>query len=90
VLATLTWDDLKKLVMTKLCPTIERDNIEREFIMLEVGAMTLQQYTTKFDEMAWLLPELVQPESQRVKRFIQGLPCEVRQLVKMFAPQTYE
>jgi hypothetical protein len=28
VLATLTWDDLKKLVMSKFCPTIETDKIE--------------------------------------------------------------
>jgi hypothetical protein len=58
--------------------------------MLEGGTMTLQQYTTKFDEMALLLPELVQPESQRVKRFVQGLPCKVRQLVKMSTPHKYE
>jgi hypothetical protein len=90
VLATLTWDNVKKLVMSKFFPTIERDKIEREFIMLEARTMTLHQYTTKFDEMARLLPELVQPESQRVKQFVQGLPCKVWQLVKISAPQTYE
>jgi hypothetical protein len=49
VLATLTWDDLNKLVMSKFCPIIGKDEIEREFIMLEAGKMTLQQCTTKFD-----------------------------------------
>jgi hypothetical protein len=74
------------MVMSKFCPMIERDKIEQEFIILEAGTMTLQQYTTKFDEMARLLPELVQPESERVKWFVQCLPFKVRQLVKMSAP----
>jgi ABC-type uncharacterized transport system permease subunit len=41
VLATLSWDYLKKLGMNNFCPTIEKDKIEREFIMLEAGTMTL-------------------------------------------------
>jgi hypothetical protein len=90
VLATLTWEDLKNLIMSRFCPMIGRGKIEREFIILGVGTMTLQQYITKFDEMARLLLELVQPKSQRVKRFVQGLPCRIRQLVKMSAPQMPE
>ncbi|XP_022003881.1 uncharacterized protein LOC110901358 [Helianthus annuus] len=90
VTSALTWNELKEHIMEKFCHKIEKDKIEREFIQLQAGTMTHRQYTTKFYEMARLLPEHVKPEAKRVKRYVQGLPPRIRELVRISAPKTYE
>ncbi|KAD4385844.1 hypothetical protein E3N88_26013 [Mikania micrantha] len=54
----MKWDELKRLVIEQFCPTNEIDKIERDFVKLEAGNMTHREYTTKFNEMDRLVPEL--------------------------------
>ncbi|KAI3825123.1 hypothetical protein L1987_06599 [Smallanthus sonchifolius] len=68
----------------------DKAGVEVEFLRFEAGTMTHQEYTTKFNEMAKLVPHLVTPESRRVKCYIQGLPPKVRTIVKSIAPETID
>ncbi|KAD3067668.1 hypothetical protein E3N88_35548 [Mikania micrantha] len=86
----LSWESFKRLVLAKFCPKFVIDKMEKDFMNLEVGTMTHQEYTTKFNEMSRLVPHLVTPEESRIKRYIQGFPSEVRRLVKGSAPGTYQ
>ncbi|KAD4888366.1 hypothetical protein E3N88_20439 [Mikania micrantha] len=86
----LSWESFKHLVLAKFCPKFVVDKMEKDFMNIEVGTMTHQEYTTKFNEMSRLVPHLVTPEESRIKRYIQGFPSEVRILVKGSAPGTYQ
>ncbi|KAI3724775.1 hypothetical protein L1987_64540 [Smallanthus sonchifolius] len=74
----------------RYCPQNVVDKIKAKFMWFEAGTMTHQEYTTKFNEMAKLVPHLVTPGSRRVKCYIQGLPPKVCTLVKSIAPETID
>ncbi|KAI3805406.1 hypothetical protein L1987_27757 [Smallanthus sonchifolius] len=52
--------------------------------------MTHRQYTTRFNELARLVPHLVTTEERKIACYIQGLPDQVRTYVKANAPTTYD
>ena len=54
----MTWDDLKELVTKQFCPKNELDKVEREFLVLKAGSLNHRQYTSRFNEMARLVPHL--------------------------------
>ncbi|KAD5507955.1 hypothetical protein E3N88_15658 [Mikania micrantha] len=86
----MTWDDLKELVTKQFCPKNELDKVEREFLVLKAGSMNHRQYTSKFNEMARLVPHLIGTEERRVKLYMEGLPSKVRIHVKAHAPNTFD
>ena len=88
-IARMTWSEMRRLVAEEYCPERELDKMEREFLSLEAGNMTHQEYTSKFNEMARLVPELVTPESKRIKRYIQGLPLDIRRNMVTAKPGTF-
>ena len=85
----MKWSEMKKLVAEEYCPERELDKIELEFMSLEAGDMSHQEYTSKFNEMARLVPEMVTPESRRIKKYIQGLPLGIRRNMVTAKPGTF-
>ncbi|KAK1415031.1 hypothetical protein QVD17_30800 [Tagetes erecta] len=61
-----------------------------EFLRLEAGSITPHEYTSRFNEMALLVPHLFTPESRRLRCYIQGLPPKVRTHVKAKGPTTFD
>ncbi|KAI3802211.1 hypothetical protein L1987_30341 [Smallanthus sonchifolius] len=90
VVDAMMWADLKTLVIKNFCPRNEIENVEREFLGLKAGSMTHRQYTTRFNELARLVPHLVTTEERKIACYIQGLPDQVRIYVKANAPTTYD
>ncbi|KAD5508139.1 hypothetical protein E3N88_15842 [Mikania micrantha] len=86
----MTWDDLKELVAKQFCPKNELNKVEREFLVLKAGSLNHRQYTSRFNEMARLVPHLVATEERRVKLYMEGLPPKVRIHVKANAPKTFD
>ncbi|KAI3805445.1 hypothetical protein L1987_27832 [Smallanthus sonchifolius] len=86
----MKWDDMKKLLITKFCPQNKIDRVEREFLGLYAGSMTHRQYTSKYQELAQLVPHLVDTEKKRIKYYLKGLPQRVRVHVKANAPTSFE
>ncbi|KAL8265470.1 hypothetical protein R6Q59_023600, partial [Mikania micrantha] len=66
----------------------ELDKVEREFLVLKAGSLNHHQYTSRFNEMARLVPHLVSTEERRVKLYMEGLPPKVRIHVKANAPKS--
>ena len=87
---SMLWPEFKKLMIEKLCPQGDMNRIEVEFLQLQAGTMTHRVYTSKFEEMGRLVPHLVTPEDKRIFRYTEGLPSEVRKLVRSTAPNTYQ
>ncbi|KAK1427893.1 hypothetical protein QVD17_16616 [Tagetes erecta] len=86
----MVWEDLKELMVKRFCPQYEVDRVEREFLNLTAGSMSHLEYTTKFNEMAQLVPYLVETEQRRIKCYVQGLPPRVRTHVNAHRPGTFE
>ncbi|KAI3695400.1 hypothetical protein L1987_78397 [Smallanthus sonchifolius] len=86
----MMWADLKTLVIKNFCPRNEIEKVEREFLGMKAGSMTHRQYTTRFNELARLVPHLVTTEERKIACYIQGQPDQVRTYVKANAPTTYD
>ncbi|KAI3776781.1 hypothetical protein L1987_46571 [Smallanthus sonchifolius] len=83
----MRWNDLKALVTEKFCPKKEVHKVEREFLTLQAGLMTHRQYTSKYIELACLVPHLVTTEERRIHYYVQGLPPKIRTFVKANTPR---
>ncbi|KAI3695510.1 hypothetical protein L1987_78507 [Smallanthus sonchifolius] len=86
----MTWEDLKKLIIQKFCPQNEIDRVENEFLNFKAGNKTHRQYTSRFNELAQLVPHLVETEERLTKYYVKGLPQRVRVHVKANLPTTFE
>ncbi|KAI3705678.1 hypothetical protein L1987_75919 [Smallanthus sonchifolius] len=86
----MRWNDLKALVIEKFCPKNEVHKVEREFLTLQAGLMTHRQYTSKYNELARLVPHLVTTEERRIHYYVQGLPPKIRTFVRANTPSTFE
>ncbi|KAI3806720.1 hypothetical protein L1987_22634 [Smallanthus sonchifolius] len=89
-LARMTWEDLKKLIIQKFYPQNEIDRVGNEFLNFKAGNKTHRQYTSRFNELAQLVPHLVETEERMIKYYVKGLPQRVRVHVKANLPSTFE
>ncbi|KAD4385935.1 hypothetical protein E3N88_26104 [Mikania micrantha] len=86
----MTWDDLRELVAKQFYPKNELDKVEREFLVLKAGSLNHRQYTSRFNDLARLVPHLVATVERRVKLYMEGLPPKVRIYVKANAPKNFD
>ncbi|CAA0828990.1 Unknown protein, partial [Striga hermonthica] len=89
VKAGCTWDMLKELVREKYYPTYYRAEMERQFLSLQQGTRTVDEYEREFTRLAAFVPDLVRTEAQREQRFIDGLYPAVRHNIVGHGTQTY-
>ncbi|CAA0840149.1 Unknown protein, partial [Striga hermonthica] len=76
--AGCTWDMFKNLVRDKYYPSYYRAEMERQFLALQQGTRTIDEYEREFTRLAGFAPDLVRTEAQRAQRFIDGLYPAVR------------
>ncbi|KAI3819722.1 hypothetical protein L1987_13570 [Smallanthus sonchifolius] len=87
---SMLWNDLKALVIKNFCPRNEIEKVEREFLNLKAGNMTHRQYTTRYNELARLVPHLITTEERKISCYIQGLSDKVRTFIKANTPTTFD
>ncbi|XP_076883378.1 uncharacterized protein LOC143532128 [Bidens hawaiensis] len=68
IMYNLIWNEFKALLMEKSMH--ETDQIQTKFLNLKVVGTNLREYNTKFHEYCRLVPQLVNPESSKVTRYI--------------------
>ncbi|GJY75890.1 putative reverse transcriptase domain-containing protein [Tanacetum coccineum] len=85
-----SWDDFKKLLMEEYYPDDEVQKLELEFWNHKMVKSDIDGYTTRFHELAKLVPHMVTPESQRVNRYIRGLAPEIKPHVTLSKPTTIQ
>ncbi|KAI3802639.1 hypothetical protein L1987_30779 [Smallanthus sonchifolius] len=74
----------------EFCPQNEIDHVENEFLNFKAGNKTHHQYTSRFNELAQLVPHLVKTEDHLIKYYVKGLPQRVRVHVKANLPSTFK
>ncbi|CAA0826050.1 Unknown protein, partial [Striga hermonthica] len=87
--AGCTWDMFKNLVRDKYYPSYYRAEMERQFLALQQGTRTVDEYEREFTRLAGFAPNFVRTEAQRAQRFIDGLYPAVRHNIVGHETQMY-
>ncbi|KAD6454103.1 hypothetical protein E3N88_08809 [Mikania micrantha] len=87
---TMSWSELKALLIREYCPKNEMQKMEEEFWNLRMDGAGHQTYTNRFHELCCLLPHMVSTEEKKVDRYIWGLSPQIRGMVTAAEPRTLE
>nr|GEV44826.1 reverse transcriptase domain-containing protein [Tanacetum cinerariifolium] len=74
----------------KYCPRNEMKKIETEFWNLEVQGTDVMRYNQRFQELALMCLRTCPEESDRVERYIGGLPDSIHESVAASKPKTMQ
>lgn len=86
----MTWSDYKELMIEKYCPDSELQNLENEFWNLKQVGGDNAAYTNRFHNLSRLLPHMLRSTKTAIRRYIQGLPRQIRDSVTSSRPSTLE
>ncbi|KAJ9566126.1 hypothetical protein OSB04_002092 [Centaurea solstitialis] len=86
----ITWEDFKKMLKEEFCSRSEIQKLEAELWHHEMKGNDITTYTTRFHELAKLVPHLVTPEQNRVDRYVWGLSSVIRGNVTEADPKTLQ
>nr|GFA01781.1 hypothetical protein [Tanacetum cinerariifolium] len=86
----MTWIELKKKMADKYCPRSKMKKIKTEFWNLEVQGTDVTRYNQRFQELALMYVQTCPEESDRVKRYIGGLPDSIHGSVAASKPKTMQ
>ncbi|GJT30511.1 reverse transcriptase domain-containing protein [Tanacetum coccineum] len=70
----MTWIDLRKKMTDKYCPRNEIKKLETELWNLKVKGTNVTGYNQRFQELALLCVRMFPEESDKVERYVGGLP----------------
>nr|GEZ63932.1 retrovirus-related Pol polyprotein from transposon TNT 1-94 [Tanacetum cinerariifolium] len=73
----ITWTELKRLLKNKYCPQTKIKKLEDEFYNLSIKGNDLKTYVRRFQELAFLYPNMVPNNENLVDVFIDGLPRSI-------------
>ncbi|GJX27171.1 reverse transcriptase domain-containing protein [Tanacetum coccineum] len=73
----ITWTELKRLLTNKYYPRTKIKKIEDEFYGLTVNGSDLKTYIRRFQELAFLYPNMVPNSEKLMEAFIGGLPQSI-------------
>ncbi|GKE56857.1 putative reverse transcriptase domain-containing protein, partial [Tanacetum coccineum] len=86
----MAWNDFKALLTTEFCPSNKIEKLEGEFWNHSIVGADHAGYTARFHELAKLVSHLVTPEAKRVTRYINGLPSQIRRMLRATQPATIQ
>nr|GEU60461.1 hypothetical protein [Tanacetum cinerariifolium] len=90
VVVSMSWNDLKFMMIEEFCPSHEMQKLETELwnhAMVGAGHVA---YTDRFHELEMLVPHLVTPESGMIERHVYGLALQIRGMVAAMKPKTIQ
>ncbi|GKE44613.1 putative reverse transcriptase domain-containing protein [Tanacetum coccineum] len=68
-----SWTEMKAMMTEEFCPPKEIQIMEHELWNLKVKDYNITAYTTRFNELILLCPEMVPTEKKKVEAYIRGL-----------------
>ncbi|XP_052624166.1 uncharacterized protein LOC128132142 [Lactuca sativa] len=87
---SLSWEDLKKMMLKEYCPRGEVQKLEQELWNLRMAGSDLTTYTNRFCDLALLCPAMVTPEDKKLERYLWGLSPEIQDSVLASRPTTFD
>ncbi|GJT58905.1 putative reverse transcriptase domain-containing protein [Tanacetum coccineum] len=90
VAIAMTWTDLKKKMTTKYCPRNEIKKIEAELWNLKVKGTDVVAYNQRFQELALLSDRMFPEETDKIERYVGGMPDLIYSSVVASKPKTMQ
>ncbi|KAA0047858.1 ty3-gypsy retrotransposon protein [Cucumis melo var. makuwa] len=85
----ITWQQFKESFYVKFFSASLRDAKRQEFLNLEQGDMTVEQYDAEFDMLSRFAPEMIATEAAKADKFVRDLRLDIQGLVRAFRPATH-
>ncbi|GKD15296.1 putative reverse transcriptase domain-containing protein [Tanacetum coccineum] len=86
----MPWNTLMKMMTAKDCPLNEIKKLEMEIWELKVKGTDLASYTQCFQELDLLCGRMFPEESDKIKRYVSGLPDMIHRSVMTSKPKTMQ
>ncbi|GJW35456.1 reverse transcriptase domain-containing protein [Tanacetum coccineum] len=83
----MPWKRLMKLITAKYCPRNEIKKLEIEIWNLKVKGTYLASYTQRFEELALICMRMFLDESDKVEKYVSGLPDMIQGSVMAYKPK---
>ncbi|GJY89037.1 putative reverse transcriptase domain-containing protein [Tanacetum coccineum] len=87
---SMTWEVLKKKMTDKYCPQGEIKKLEIELWNLKVKGNDVPTYSERFQELTLICTKFVANETEKVDKYISGLPDNIYGNVKSARPKTLD
>ncbi|GJX10564.1 putative reverse transcriptase domain-containing protein [Tanacetum coccineum] len=87
---SMTWEVLKKKMTDKYCSQGEIKKLEIELWNLKVKGNDVPTYTKRFQELTLICTKFVANETEKVDKYISGLPDNIYRNVKSSRPKTLD
>ncbi|GJR68968.1 putative reverse transcriptase domain-containing protein [Tanacetum coccineum] len=86
----MTWADLRKKMTKKYCPRNEMKKLEAELWNLKVKGTDVIGYNQHFQELALLCVRMFPEESDKIERYVGGLPDMIHGNIVASKPKTMQ
>ncbi|GJZ76578.1 reverse transcriptase domain-containing protein [Tanacetum coccineum] len=86
----MTWADLRKKMTDKYCPMNEMKKLEAELWNLKVKGTDVIGYNQRFQELALLCVRMFPEESDKIERYVGGLPDMIHGNIVASKPKTMQ
>ncbi|GJQ93276.1 putative reverse transcriptase domain-containing protein [Tanacetum coccineum] len=86
----MTWEVLKKKMKDKYYPEGEIKKLEIELWNLKVKGNDVPEYTKRFQELTLICTKFVANETEKVDKYIRGLPDNIYGNIKSAKPKTLD
>ena len=86
----MEWNEFRGRFLEKFVPHHEVEQLEDEYLHLEMKGTDYKKYTERFLELVGLMPEFAGSESKRVGRYVWGVIPEVRGDLRTSRPATLQ
>nr|GFC38915.1 hypothetical protein [Tanacetum cinerariifolium] len=87
VAQALPWKTLKKMMTDKYCPRGEIKKLKTEMWELKTKGTDVIGYSRRFQELALMCDRMFLEESDRIEKYIGGLPDTIHDSVKATRPK---
>ncbi|KAL0544091.1 hypothetical protein IC582_019202 [Cucumis melo] len=85
----ITWAQFKESFYAKFFSANVKYGKQQEFLNLEKGDMTVEQYDAEFDMLSHFTPDIVKDEDARTEKFVRGLRLDLQGIVRALRPTTH-
>nr|GFA10818.1 hypothetical protein [Tanacetum cinerariifolium] len=86
----MPWKTLMKMMTDKYCPRNEIKKLEMKLWDLKVKGTDLASYTQRYQELALLCGRMFSEESDKIEKYIRGLPDMIHGSVVASKPKTMQ
>ncbi|KAA0052288.1 hypothetical protein E5676_scaffold113G001050 [Cucumis melo var. makuwa] len=85
----ITCEQFKESFYAKFFSANVKYTKQQEFLNLEQGDMTVEQYDAEFDMLSCFAPDVMKDKEARTKKFIKGLRLDLQGIVRALRPTTH-